>query len=372
MLYRRGRIWWFKFRVAGRLFQESTRTTSKTVAAPAERQRRRDLEERINGLKKRERPVAFTLAARTWLATREPTVARNSHLIDQASLKHLRPVFGHLLTCDIGLDEVLEYRQRRLREGASAKTFNLELGTLRSVLQRHRQWAIIQADAKQQGVRLTLRPRHDVGQTLGSDEEQRLLDACARSQAPYLLPIVVLGLLVGLRRNEIRLLRWWQVDVARRLITVGKTKTESGSGRQLPLNGRATAVLEFWADQWPRRRPEHYVFPAIRSGVQADSTRPMGGWNRAWQTAQQSAKIRRRLHDLRHALVTRLLENGVPFSVVATLLGWSTSTTVAMSRRYRHISDAAKRWAVETLDQLGEPATGQSTNLDVSEDVRVN
>ena len=79
MLYRRGRIWWFKFRVAGRLFQESTRTTSKTVAAPAERQRRRDLEERINGLKKRERPVAFTLAARTWLATREPTVARNSH-----------------------------------------------------------------------------------------------------------------------------------------------------------------------------------------------------------------------------------------------------------------------------------------------------
>ena len=214
--------------------------------------------------------------------------------------------------------------------------------------------------------------RHDVGQALGSDEEQRLLDACARSQAPYLLPIVVLGLLVGLRRSEIRLLRWWQVDVARRLITVGKTKTESSSGRQLPLNGRATAVLEFWADQWPRRRPEHYVFPAIRSGVQADSTRPMGGWNRAWQTAQQSAKIRRRLHDLRHALVTRLLENGVPFSVVATLLGWSTSTTVAMSRRYRHISDAAKRWAVETLDQLGEPATGQSTNLDVSEDVRVN
>jgi hypothetical protein len=32
-----------------------------------------------------------------------------------------------------------------------------------------------------------------------------------------------------------------------------------------------------------------------------------------------------------------MLEAGTPFSVVATIMGWSPSTTVTMSRRYGHI-----------------------------------
>jgi hypothetical protein len=31
-----------------------------------------------------------------------------------------------------------------------------------------------------------------------------------------------------------------------------------------------------------------------------------------------------------------MLEGGIPFSVVASVMGWSTSTTVRMSRRYGH------------------------------------
>jgi hypothetical protein len=56
MLYRRGGVWWWKFRFAGQLFQESARTTSTTVARAAELKRRRDLEEGANGLRKRTRP----------------------------------------------------------------------------------------------------------------------------------------------------------------------------------------------------------------------------------------------------------------------------------------------------------------------------
>ena len=36
MLYRRGKTYWFKFKFAGRLFQESARTRSKTLARAAE------------------------------------------------------------------------------------------------------------------------------------------------------------------------------------------------------------------------------------------------------------------------------------------------------------------------------------------------
>jgi hypothetical protein len=48
-----------------------------------------------------------------------------------------------------------------------------------------------------------------------------------------------------------------------------------------------------------------------------------------------------------------MLEAGVPFSVVATIMGWSASTTVRMSRRYGHIGQIAQRQAVNALNLAG-------------------
>ena len=71
MLYRRGNVWWFKFVFADRTFRESSKSTSKVVARDAERQRRRELEEGYHGLKKRQRPVLLSVAAKNWLAMKQ-------------------------------------------------------------------------------------------------------------------------------------------------------------------------------------------------------------------------------------------------------------------------------------------------------------
>ena len=44
-----------------------------------------------------------------------------------------------------------------------------------------------------------------------------------------------------------------------------------------------------------------------------------------------------------------MLEAGVPFSVVAVIMGWSAGTTVRMARRYGHIGQASLRTAVAAL-----------------------
>jgi hypothetical protein len=44
-----------------------------------------------------------------------------------------------------------------------------------------------------------------------------------------------------------------------------------------------------------------------------------------------------------------MLEADVPFSVVATIMGWSASTIVRMSKRYGHIGQSAQRLAVEAI-----------------------
>jgi integrase len=57
----------------------------------------------------------------------------------------------------------------------------------------------------------------------------------------------------------------------------------------------------------------------------------------------------------RHTTVTRLLERGVPFAVVATIMGWSPATSVRMAKRYGHIGPSAQREAMALLDAAGEP-----------------
>jgi hypothetical protein len=47
-LDRRGDIWWYEFRFAGQHIQESSKSTSKTIARTAEQNRRRELEQGFN------------------------------------------------------------------------------------------------------------------------------------------------------------------------------------------------------------------------------------------------------------------------------------------------------------------------------------
>lgn len=104
------------------------------------------------------------------------------------------------------------------------------------------------------------------------------------------------------------------------------------------------------------------MFPAERYGASGDGVtviyntdpvKPIGRWKEAWETAKARAGIHCRFHDLRHTGCTRMLEAGVPFSVVATIMGWSASTTVRMTKRYGHIGQAAQRQAVEALSRAG-------------------
>src|SRR6516162_1834256 len=103
MIYKRGKsgIYSYRFRFAGHMIHESARTKSKTLAREAERQRRRELEERINGIKKRALPPTFEIAAKEWMVRRSHAVAHNTQNVARLALKHLLPTFGAKLLCDI-------------------------------------------------------------------------------------------------------------------------------------------------------------------------------------------------------------------------------------------------------------------------------
>ena len=212
-----------------------------------------------------------------------------------------------------------------------------------------------------------LRASENVGRSISREEEAALLEACRASRSRSLYPAVLIALNTCMRYFELRLLRWSQVDLKVCTLTVGQSKTEFGTGRLLPLNDRAVAILGFWAGLFPERESSHFVFPAERYGASGDGatvvydsdpTKPIGRWKEAWESAKIRAGVSCRFHDLRHTDCTWMLEAGVPFSVVATIMGWSASTTVRMARRYDHIGQTAQRHAVNALDEAGFQGDG--------------
>lgn len=62
-----------------------------------------------------------------------------------------------------------------------------------------------------------------------------------------------------------------------------------------------------------------------------------------------------RFHDLRHTAVARLLEAGIPYRVVASIMGWSAAKAIRMAKRYGHIEYQALRAAADLLGEVKFP-----------------
>ena len=148
-VYKRGDVWWYKFRFAGQVIRESSKSESKTVAKDGERSRRRELEETYNQIKRRTLPPTFERAGSDWLEAEKPHLAERTYEIYEVALRcHLKPALGTLLLCDIDATRIASYQARRKSENASARTPNKELQVLRQILKRHKMWANLQGDVK--------------------------------------------------------------------------------------------------------------------------------------------------------------------------------------------------------------------------------
>src|SRR5499427_9667506 len=222
-VYRRGDVWWYKFRFAGQMIRETSKSNSKTVAKEAERARRRELEESYNQIKRRTLPPTLDRAGSDWLEAEKPHLAERTYEIYEVAYRcHLKPELGSLLLCDIDASEIAAYQAKRKTEKASARTLNKELQVLRQILKRHKLWGHLQGDVRFE------RESEGVGKAIMEEQEQALLATCEKNL--LLSTVVTLALNTALRKNEIRTLGWQQLDLIARTLTVGRTKTEGGSG----------------------------------------------------------------------------------------------------------------------------------------------
>jgi integrase len=355
-LYQRGKVWWYEFEFRGQRIRESTHSRTKSIAERIERERRRQLELGVVGLKEHKAPQMFSVSSKKWLEASKTHWSASNYRIESTNLARLVPVFGRKLLSDIHGDDISRYQAARKDEGASPKTINMEVGTLRAILRKHRVWANIQPDVRM------LKTRGEIGRALSSDEQHRLLTACKKVRSRSLYPAVLLSLHTGLRNAELRLLSWRQIDFLEKQLIVGRSKTAGGEGRVIPLSETAFNALQEWRREFPDAAPAHYVFPTERYGLAGedgylqgtvvpyatDPTKPIGSWKVAWTAARTSAKVNCRWHDMRHTFVSRLAESHASDATIMSLAGHLSRK---MMERYSHTRAEAKRSAIEILDR---------------------
>jgi integrase len=358
-VYKRGGVWWFKFRFEGQVIRESAKTVSKSLAREAERARRRELETAINGVQRRARMPLFSIAAREWLRTKETlsakSVERFEHLVTT-----LCQEFGGRLVCDIGAEDIAALQRKRSAAGRAGRTVNYEVGVLRQILKARGLWGALSDRVK------SLRERHDAGRSISREDESKIVLAISSCRSPAMLPLFILAVDTGLRTSEIRSLRrkdltleWSNGVIVAGHLTVPQSKTEAGTGRMVPLTRRVCGALTIWLSRFSEAVPDSYVFPRHKVGLSGKDREPMvwavnlgepiGEWKKTWQRTRRLADLDYRWHDMRHTFITRLAEN--PNVSEETIRALAGHVSRRMLERYSHIRTRAKQDAIRTLEQ---------------------
>jgi integrase len=301
---------------------------------------------------------------------------------------HVTRHLGRKMLVDVSDDTVKEYRVTRLREKASSKSINEEVGFLLRLLGERGD--AIRAKLKRcKSLKLATGP--SVGKAFSEDQKLGLLEAATLppttgskaqkgTRSPYIRPALQVALNTGLRDAEIRNLTWGQIDFESRILTVGRSKTEAGEGRRVPMNASLVAALLEHSRWYTRRigtvQPEWYVFPG-RTGRPVegkkrplDTLKPTTSLKTAWRNVKARAGVVGRWHDTRHTLITELAEGAATDQTIMAIAG---HVSPQMLKKYSHIRMEAKRAALKTVGTNRNPSSPKAaeeadTNLSTTND----
>lgn len=338
-IYQRGKSWYYDFVHKGQrytgCFGHVSRTTAKEELA---RKKTEVIEGKLNPAKTRKSPRfdAFVEEYLEWLkANRKPLTFQR---VGEA-LVNIRPSFGTKRLNEITAWDMERYKRVRKEAGKQPGTINLELATLKAILNKAVTWKKL-VDHPGKEVK-ALKVANERTRFLTEEEEARFLTA----SSPALRRIVEAGLLTGFRRQELTTLRPEDVDFARGLVSVAACYSKNGESRTLPMGARLKEILQ---EAVAGRGDGPTVF-VTEAGI------PWTRWGltSAFQRACRRASLGTiGPHVLRHTFGSRLVMAGVDLRTVQELLGHKD---IKMTLRYTHLSSDHKRQAIAALERRFVP-----------------
>lgn len=275
--------------------------------------------------------VLFKDFADRYLEYSKANKARSSNRRDEVSIAHLNEFFESKYLHEITTRLIEEYKAKRLEKVAPATT-NRELACLKHMYTKAVEWDYVKANPAD-SVRLLKEPPGRL-RYLSPEEAGKLIDTCN----DIWRPIVITALNTGMRKGEILSLRWADVDMENRKITVKKSK--NNEIRVIPINQTLYQALKALSEQSDGNA---YVF-TNKDGE------TFGDIKRGFHSALKRAGIEDfRFHDLRHTFGSHLVMQGIDLKTVQQVMGHKDIT---MTMRYSHLSPEYVQEAIGRLDKV--------------------
>jgi len=352
-LYRRGTVWWMSFTHNGEQLRRSTETEDRKLAIRIFDKLKGDIAEGKWFESLPGDSYKFSDLMDKYLKEYSAVnKAKTSQKRDKSIIRNLKKVFGNYYLTEIKPAMISDYKIKRRADGVSPRTINYELTTMSHAYNiAIREWGLVSDNPVK---RVTKdRVSNSIERWLTLEEEKKLMGASPK----WLQDIIVFAINTGMRQSEILDLKWSQVDMKRKTLTISEQKNRCVD--TLPLNEKVMKLLQ--ERQKMFSDSDGYVFP---------NTLNQRKENRVLLTAFYKVRNRAgiknfRFHDLRHTFATRLVQNGVDLYSVQKLGRWKN---VTMVQRYAHHYTESLRSAIEMIDGTEKPII---TNLSQSEKNRI-
>lgn len=340
-VYKRGKLYWIKYRRNNRSYYEPT---GLTVSDENRRAAQRQLKDREGDVAKGV-PVTSKIGQLRWeegvadLVNHHKMNGRNTKKLEARIKNHLTSVFQKRRLNDITSAELTAYAVKRQGEDATNGTINRELALLRRVYTL----------AKQSG-KLLHAPHvpmlREANPRSGFFDDEQI--AAVISHLPdHLKPVVRFGYSTGWRVSEVLKLEWRQVDMKAGEVRLDPGTTKNREGRVFPFTGELRDLfkaLHVDHDALKKRGTiGRYVFHRANTPNQR-----INQLRKPWATACKKAGCPGRLfHDLRRSAARNFVRSGIPERVAMRLLGHKTRS---IFDRYNIVSSGDLLDAARKLD----------------------
>jgi integrase len=297
-----------------------------------------------------------------WLDDAVQGTVRRSTFVryEQITRVHITPVIGRLKLKSLSPTHVRGLYREKLDSGLAPRTVQYIHTTLHKALKQAVKDGVIRRNVTE-AVKAPQPAKKEI-QPLNPEQSHAFLEAARgdRFEALYVLAITA-----GLREGELLGLKWDDLDleartlsVRRSLSTIGSLQAfeapKNGKGRNIKLTSRAVNSLRQHRDAQNEERSrlnglweDHgLVFPNYTGKPMRPWSLTGGPFKRLLKRAGLPEKTR--LHDLRHTCATLLLSKSTHPKIVQELLGHATISITLDT--YSHVLPTMQDQAVAAME----------------------
>jgi len=326
-VFKRGNVWWIRYSFKGKILRETSGSDNKTVAKQLLSVRKAEVAQGKLKIKSKDNQIMFSDYSLEFLRWARIHRKPKSFLRYQVSLNQLTPFFGNQKLVDITKKDIERYKAERINK-ASGSTINRDLACLKKLFNNAIAEDILEHNPVI-GIEFFKEPKRSVD-FLSDGEATRLINAC---DTLAIKTFVVLGLNTGMRLNELLSLKWNDINLGDKLITLKDTKNNKEDS--IPLNETVVKHLE------EHERISEYVI-CKPDGGQYQNIR------KSWLRVIKKARLSNiSPHVLRHTFVTTLVREGADLVAVKELGRWSNLKLV---QRYAHVAEDHRTRIINKLN----------------------